>query len=231
VSFSVSVPRSLLERGLELPEELVLLVLGDAAVLQDVGDPLGDRDGRAELVGDVREEVGLGRRERVQPLGHLPERRLELGALGRFGDEAVGDLLADAVAERDVAVQHRPDGAQDRVGSVFLQQVRRGARVHHLRRRQRRRRVGPTDDGGLGNDRAEPPDEVGAREPLQPDLGDDDLGLRARGDLDGAEPVGHRLDREVRPRTQERVLELGERIGRIAQQDLGGHTPEVSAQG
>jgi hypothetical protein len=68
----------LVERLIELAQELAAFGLRHVAFRDDVGDPLRDRHRRPKLVGDVRQELGLGAGHAVELAGAQGERVLKL---------------------------------------------------------------------------------------------------------------------------------------------------------
>ena len=62
--------------------------------------------------------------------------------------------------------------------------------------------------------------------PSMRELGDDHLGLRARGELDRAQGVGGDLELEVGAASDQRVLQLCEAVGGVAEQDGDSHLCE-----
>ncbi len=122
----------LVERGLELPEELVALGLGDVRVAQHVRDPLRHRDRGPELVGDVGQEVTLGRR----PLRHVALDAFQLVLKLADAQDGRGQVLPEPVrrsrGQRHPAVEHGPHRRQDRRAPLERQQVGVGACREHL---------------------------------------------------------------------------------------------------
>ena len=100
---SSTMPISLSSDSCSCSEELAPLGVLDRGVSEHVRDALGDRDRRTELVGDVREEVGLrGGALRDRRRGALRARRPAGRGAGR-GRELPGERRGDGGRHR-----HRP---------------------------------------------------------------------------------------------------------------------------
>jgi hypothetical protein len=163
----------------------------------------------------VVSDSGAARRSRT--------RSFQLRAPMGLQREALGEPARDPGAEGDGARLHRADRPGHTVGPVGLRDVRGCAGLQHVPGQQGGRRVGPADHRGLRNRGEEPPDELTSGQAVQGDLGYDELGPGARGDLDGSIAVAHDLEAERRPGSHQGVLERCEAIGRVAEQHLRGH--------
>ena len=103
----------LVERSLELFEELGPLHLGNRRVPKDVGDPLGDGDRRPQLVGDVRQEVGLGGRARRDSWSLSSAARSRARGSARHRGQLVAEDHRRHGGQDDGAAAHRADRRHD----------------------------------------------------------------------------------------------------------------------
>jgi hypothetical protein len=221
-------PDQLVERTRQLVEELGALLIGHRRVLQDVGDPLGHGHRRAELMRDVREEVGLGGgalRDVVAQGGQLA---LELARAVHRSRQLARQQPGDLSRQRHGAGGGAADRAERILDRILLQHVAGGTRCedlghphgvthHRVRHEPRRRRGGE-----------EPLHELRPAQPLQGELRDDHVRPGADDGLDAAEGVGRDLDLEV-VLAQQVVLEASDLVGRVAEQHRDGHLSGISA--
>ena len=192
--------------------------------------PLATVTGRTQLMRDVREEVGLGRREGLQTLGHFAERDLEVARCVASPTRRSPELTADAVAERHVAVQDRADRAKDRL--LYRPPSARtadAAGMQHLRRDDRRGHVGPADTEVSGTmassrrTRSVPPS------PSRPISTTTTAGWVRAATSTARKPSVTTSSSRSAPRLQQRVLQLGEAVGRCRRAAPSWASPKVSA--
>ena len=139
VMISSTIPISLSRDAWSWLEELLPLVLGHRRVPQDVGDALRNGDRGAQLVGDVRQEIGLGR----CPLCDRGPQALELVADRPLARRSRSPPRRRSRSRRPATATHRAgqrraDRREQPVGPVLAQHVPRGAGAPAPRRRRSR---------------------------------------------------------------------------------------------
>ena len=216
-------PHERIERVLQLLEELLALHLGHARVPQHVGDPLRDRHRRPELVGDVREEVGL----RGRALGHVLAQGLQLVLEVAHPQDGAADLVGQQVRgagrERHPTGLHGADRGGQAVQALGAQQVGGGARGERGRDHRRVGDVAADDHPRRGGRGLHPAHHLGPADRVHVHVGHDDVGSRARGGLHRTERVRGHLDDEVGRLAQQVVLQPRDLVGSVADQGVGRH--------
>ena len=135
----VDEPDQLVQRRLQLPRNSLALLVAHARVLQHVGDALGDGHGRPELVGDVRQELGLRGGALRRRVSMSRELLLELADSRECGSERRSPSSVAALRVSSDRRRSRPHGSRAAASStaVVLQQVAGGAAREHQRHRGR----------------------------------------------------------------------------------------------
>jgi hypothetical protein len=202
----------------------IIISLSRVPIAKNVGDALGHGYGGAELVRDVREEVGLRRRS-------LPGALLDLGKLHGQALPVVEGLAERACHQGRRPCGQRCPGARRRrsdrpqylVGTLLSQDVAGRARGQHLRHQAGIDHIAVADRPRSGRGGAEPLDQLGASQALQRELGHDHIGSGAGRELHGPKGVGRDLELQVGTAAKKGVLQLSQAVGRVAQQDGDSH--------
>ena len=216
----VDQPGQSVERRLQLPDELDTLLVAHVRVLQHVRDALGHGHGCPELVRDVRQELRF-RGRALRHLGlHVADLLLELPDMRERCSEVAPQQRRGASGEHDRSARGRVDGSSGLVHAVLLQEVAGGAAREHQRHPAGVAEAGPPDDRGERRRVTQPADEVDVLEALQPELGGDHVRLHASGHLDDPVGLGRDLDLHARVEHAQRMLEPGDLVGGVAEQNL-----------
>ena len=216
------------QRRLQLLDELLPLHRRDVRVPQDVGDPLRNRHRGPQLVGDVRQEVGLRRRALGHVRPQLVELRLELHRANDGASDLGPERRCDHRGEDDTASERGTDRAEHDLGTLLAQDVPGGAGGEGLGDTVRVACRRASDDARGGRGGAQAPHQLRAGGTFEAQVDHDHVRTRASGRLDRAERVGRDLDLEIGRRVEQVVLQARDLVRRVEEQH-GRHLLGISA--
>src|SRR5512132_4476080 len=150
------------KRRLQLLDELLPLRRRDVRVPQDVGDPLRNRHGGPQLVRDVRQEVGFGRRALGHVRPQLVELRLQLHRANDGASDFGPERRCDHRGEDDTASERGTDRSEHDLGTLLAQDVPGGAGGEGLGDAARVARRRATADARGGGGGAQAPHQLSA---------------------------------------------------------------------